>query len=72
MKINEKKSKVMIFNTRKKYDARPKLAVGDSEYLEVIEPYKLLGVIVNNCLNFKNHLFGNDDDIWQVYQAGED
>ena len=24
---------------------------------------KLLGVVINNCLNFKNHLFGNDDEI---------
>ena len=52
MKINEKKSKVMIFNTRKKYDARPRLAVGDSEYLEVIESYKLLGVIVRSDLRW--------------------
>ena len=27
---------------------------------------KLLGVVVNNCLNFKNHLFGNDDEIGLV------
>ena len=24
---------------------------------------KLLGVVINNCLNFKNHLYGNDDEL---------
>ena len=52
MKINEKKSKVMIFNTRINYDGRPRLAVGKNEYLEVIESHKLLGVIVRSDLRW--------------------
>ena len=53
MRINEKKSKVMIFNTRTKYEARPRLTIGyDNDYLEVIEYHKLLGVIVRSDLKW--------------------
>ena len=30
------------------------------------ESEKLLGVIVNNCLNWKSHLYGNDEEIGLV------
>ena len=55
MKINEKKSKVMIFNTRKMYDGRPRLAVGENEFLEIVESYKLLGVIVRSDLKWSEN-----------------
>ena len=55
MKINESKSKVMIFNSRTKYDARPRLAIGDTDYLEVVESYKLLGVIVRSDLKWSEN-----------------
>ena len=49
MKLNKSKSKVMIFNTSRKYDGTPKLTVqGAIEYLEVVEQFKLLGVIVRS------------------------
>ena len=51
MKINESKSKVMIFNTRRKYDGRPRLTIqGGEKYLEVVEVFKLLDVMVRSDL----------------------
>ena len=39
----------MMFNTNRKYDGTPKLTVqGANEYLEVMEEFKLLGVIVRS------------------------
>ena len=45
----------MIFNSRTKYDARPRLAIGDTDYLEVVESYKLLGVIVRSDLKWSEN-----------------
>jgi hypothetical protein len=56
MKINESKTKVMIFNTRRKYDGRPKLAVEGEEYLEIVEVFKLLGVMVRSDLKWSDNL----------------
>ena len=39
MKINTSKTKVMIFNTRRSYDGRPRLTVDGGEYLEVVETF---------------------------------
>ena len=55
MKINENKTKVMIFNTRRKYDGRPKLAVEGEGYLEVVEVFKLLGVMVRSDLKWSDN-----------------
>ena len=45
----------MIFNSSTKYDARPRLAIGDTDYLEVVESYKLLGVIVRSDLKWSEN-----------------
>ena len=52
MKINEQKSKVMIFNTAHIYDIEPRLSIHSDEYLEVVEKFKLLGVIVRSDMKW--------------------
>ena len=44
MKINEKKSKVMLFNTSRTYDFMPKITFNGVNNLEVVEQMKLLGI----------------------------
>ena len=51
MKINHKKSKVMLFNTANKSDFSPVLNM-DGVVLEVVEEMKLLGVIITNDLKW--------------------
>ena len=55
MKINKSKTKVMIFNTRRNYDGRPRLTVEVGEYLEVVEVFKLLGVMVRSDLKWSDN-----------------
>ena len=45
----------IIFNTRRKYDGRPKLSVEGTEYLEVVEVFKLLGVMVRSDLKWSDN-----------------
>ena len=52
MRINDSKSKVMIFNTRRIYDERPRLALDGGDHLEVVETCKLLGVILRSDLKW--------------------
>ena len=52
MKINRSKSKVMIFNTRRKYDGRPNLLIDGGDYLNVVEVFKLLGVMIRSDLKW--------------------
>ena len=56
MKINEEKCKIMIFNSSRKYDFTPKLTLSDmgsnQKYLEVVESYKLLGLIVRSDMRW--------------------
>ena len=47
MKINQKKTKLMLFNTSTKYDFQPELEV-NGEVIEVVSKMKLLGVIVTD------------------------
>ena len=57
MRINDKKCKVMIFNTGRKYDGMPKLTLsgqGDN-YLEVVETFKLLGVQIRSDLKWSDN-----------------
>ena len=51
MKINQGKTKVMIFNNARKYDFHPKLKVSQIE-LEVVEEMKLLGVVITSNLSW--------------------
>ena len=51
MRVNRKKTKVMLFNTAKKQDFTPTLTI-NNELLEVTEEIKLLGVKVTNDLKW--------------------
>ena len=51
MKLNKKKTKVMIFNFSKKYKFTTSLQI-DEETLEVVDQAKLLGVIITNDLKW--------------------
>ena len=55
MKINEKKSKLMMFNKSKKYDFPPEFAFSNGEFLECIEETKLLGIILNSSLRWDSN-----------------
>ena len=63
MQINVRKSKVMIFNTGRKYDGMPHLTLSGTgdQYLEVVEQFKLLGVIIRSDMKW----FDNTDYICQ-------
>jgi hypothetical protein len=54
MKVNHKKSKVMLFNTSQKYDFTPALAINNDK-LEVVEELKLLGVKITNDLKWEQN-----------------
>ena len=54
MKVNQTKSKVMLFNTARKYDFTPALSI-DNNKLEVIEEIKLLGVKITNDLKWDSN-----------------
>ena len=45
MRLNHSKTKIMLFNSAKKYDFQPELSV-EGVNLEVVKKMKLLGVIV--------------------------
>ena len=51
MKINHAKTKVMLFNTAKKFDFKPELQI-DQVKLEVVEQFKLLGVVITSDLKW--------------------
>ena len=47
MKYNQKKTKVAIFNPLRSYDVMPEIKLTpDSENIEVVEEYKLLGQVI--------------------------
>ena len=48
MKINQDKSKIMLFNTSWKYDFLPRITIDGVNNLEVVEEMKLLGVIIQS------------------------
>ena len=58
MKINEKKTKVILFNNSRKYDFPPHLGFDDNDddVLEVVEELRLLGVVVTSNLNWQAHV----------------
>ena len=56
MKINFKKTKIIPFNTTKKYDFLPQLHFPGSEPLEVIYETRLLGVILTSNLSWTAHV----------------
>ena len=55
MVINKNKTKVMLFNSGKKYDFLPKIQTDDGTTLEVIEEGELLGVLVRTDMSWKSN-----------------
>ena len=54
MKLNKDKTKVMLFNTAKQSDFMPEIVV-DNENLEVVEEFKLLGVMITSDLKWETN-----------------
>ena len=54
MKLNKKKTQVMLFNTARKHDFTPALKI-DEENLEVTDEIKLLGVKITNDLKWNSN-----------------
>lgn len=55
MKINEQKSKIMIFNMSKKLDFPPEFSFKSGEILEYLHETKLLGILLSSTLKwYKN------------------
>ena len=52
MRVNESKSKVMIFNTGRRYDVMPRLALQEDNYLQVVDQFKLLWVVLRSDLKW--------------------
>ena len=55
MKVNSEKSKVMLFNSAKKYDFMPKLSLDPKTDLIVVESCKLLGVVLQSNLKWNEN-----------------
>ena len=56
MKINEKKTKLMVFNTSKLYDFPPEFSFSNDEILECVDEYKLLGIQIHSNLKWDTHV----------------
>ena len=55
MKINETKSKVMIFNKSRNYDFPPEFKFSNGDLLECLESTKLLGIYLTSDLRWKEN-----------------
>ena len=55
MKINQTKSKVILFNNAVKYDFQPNLSLQNGSQLEVVEEIRLLGVQVRSDLSWSSN-----------------
>ena len=55
MMINGDKTKVMLFNTGRKYDFMPRLTINGEMNLEVVEKFKLLGVHLRSDLKWSDN-----------------
>ena len=67
MKINYKKTKLMIFNPCKKIDFRPEISLGGQE-IEVVNEIRLLGLTIRSdmrwCSNTKNMIIKANKRLW--------
>ena len=54
MVINHEKTKVMLFNTRNKYDFDLEVYLADTQ-IEVVDQVKLLGLTIRSDLNWKTN-----------------
>ena len=52
MKINSKKSKVILFNKSRNWDFPPEVGFSDKQNLEVVSDMKLVGVIITSDLRW--------------------
>ena len=70
MKINNEKSKVMLFNSSTKFDFNPKLSLVNGTNLSLVENYQLLGVIIQSNMKWDlntNYICGKAyDRIWMI------
>ena len=55
MRLNQDKTKVILFNNAVKYDFQPTLTMDDGNQLEVVEEMRLLGVQVRSDLSWKSN-----------------
>ena len=55
MKINQSKSKVILFNTSRKFDFMPEISFDGKNNLEVVEEIKLLGIIFQSNMRWKSN-----------------
>ena len=55
MKLNQDKSKVILFNNAIKYDFHPKLTIEDDVQLQLVEEIRLLGVQVRSDLSCRSN-----------------
>ena len=55
MKINKKKTNIMLFNNARKFDFPPELTFDDGTPLEVISEVKLVGIILSNNLKWQKN-----------------
>ena len=53
--MNRDKSKVMLFNSSKKFDFMPNLSLETGTNLEVVESCQLLGVIIQSNLKWNKN-----------------
>ena len=52
MRINESKSKILIFNKSRNYDFPPEFSFSNGDHLEVLEEVRLLGVVLTTDLRW--------------------
>ena len=55
IKINAKKTNIMLFNTSKNYDFPPEFKLNDGEYLGVLSESRLLGVQIQTNLKWDSN-----------------
>ena len=55
MKVNQKKTSIMLFNKAKKWDFPPELVYQDGSQVEVIEETKLVGVMLTRDLKWESN-----------------
>ena len=55
MRINAKKSKVILFNKSRKWDFPPEVSFSDNVSLEVVSEMKLVGVVISSDLRWQKN-----------------
>ena len=55
MKINADKTKVVLFNTARRYDFTPRLSTDQNSYLEVVEEFRLLGIKFQTNMSWQSN-----------------